>query len=69
MTYKKLETISIGGTVTAVAVFFIAAFLGGPLVHVFHLSMEQWETLFTVVKVVAVFLIGVSLGAALVEKE
>jgi hypothetical protein len=69
MTYKKLETISISGTVATVAIFFLAAFLGGPMVQLFHLSAEQWETLLTVVKFVAVFLIGVSLGAAFVEKE
>jgi hypothetical protein len=69
MTYKKLETISISGTVATVAIYLVAAILGGPQVQLFHLSSVKWETLFSVVKFVAVFLIGVSVGAAFVEKE
>ncbi len=57
------------GTVATVGIFFVVAFLDGPMVHLFHLSVEQWGTLLTVVKFVVVFLISVSLGAAFVQKE
>jgi hypothetical protein len=65
MTYKKLETISIVGTIAALA----AAFLAGPMLEWFDPPAEQWTTLIGAAKFVAVFLIGVSVGAALVEVE
>jgi hypothetical protein len=65
MTYKKLETVAVSGIAATVALYFLGAFLGGRLVRLFHLSADQWETLFTVVKFVVVFLLGVSVGAAL----
>jgi small neutral amino acid transporter SnatA (MarC family) len=69
MTYEKLETLAISGVVATVAIFFVAAFLGGPLMQWFHLSTTQWDRLFTIVEFVVVFLIGISLGAAFVEKK
>lgn len=53
------------GTIAALAI----AFLGGSLLQRFDPPAEQWETLIGAAKFVAVFLIGVSVGAALVEVE
>lgn len=65
MTYKKLETISIGGTIAALAI----AFLGAPLLQWHDPPAEQWRWLIAAGKYLAVFLIGVGFGAAHVEKE
>jgi hypothetical protein len=65
MTYKKLETISIAGTLAALA----AAALVGPLLGWFYPPAEQWKTLIAAAKYIAAFLVGVSIGAALVEVE
>jgi hypothetical protein len=66
MTCKKLEIISIGGAVPNFAYF---PSLLSSVVLSFHLSAKGWERSFTAVKFLGVFLIGVSVGAAFVEKS
>jgi uncharacterized membrane protein required for colicin V production len=65
MTYKKLETLSIVGTIAALAV----AFFGAPLLQWYDPPVEQWRPLITAATFAAVFLLGVGVGAAFVEKE
>ena len=66
MRFKTVETIALSGPIVTLVLFFIAAFLGGPIVRLFRLSADRWEALFTAWKFLTVFLFGVGLGAALV---
>jgi hypothetical protein len=61
----KVETFALSAIVGTLVLYFIAAFLGGPKVGLFHLTMDQWDALFTAWKVLAVFLFGVTVGAVI----